>query len=138
MASPEKFVVSAHAVITNDADEVLHLKQAYGSLRWGLPGGVIEQGESVDEGLFRECREELSCDIEIIHLTGVYHLSDYGSQALVFRCQLPLLSRIILSNEHSEFRYLELSKLPPVHRTLVEDSLAFSGKVGSGVFAGRD
>lgn len=41
-----KHRLSAHAVITNDDGEVLQLRQTYGDLRWGLPGGALPFGSS--------------------------------------------------------------------------------------------
>lgn len=42
-------------------------------LRWGLPGGRIEYGESPQEALRREVREEVSIDIEIHETIDVFH-----------------------------------------------------------------
>ena len=35
------------------------------SLKWEFPGGKVEVGESREEALVREIREELSVDIEV-------------------------------------------------------------------------
>ena len=40
--------------------------------RWTMPGGFVDLGESVEEAAVREAHEELSIEIELGHLVGVY------------------------------------------------------------------
>jgi len=121
-------------MITSPDGRVLQLKANYGSLSWGLPGGALEPGETIHECIERECQEELSQGIRILHLTGVYYHKAYNSQAFIFRCELPNPELIILSPEHSEFRYFTLAELSPVQRHRVEDCLNFKGVVSSAKF----
>jgi len=53
------FRVSLKSVIFNEDGEVLVVKET-GRDWWDLPGGGIDHGESVKEGLARELREEVS------------------------------------------------------------------------------
>ena len=53
------FRVSLKSVIFNETGEVLVVKET-GRDWWDLPGGGIDHGESVKEGLARELREEVS------------------------------------------------------------------------------
>ena len=60
-------------------------------LQWEFPGGKPEAGESLEQALVREVREELACDIEVLHrLDVVKH--DYGGEhhyeLLFFACRL--------------------------------------------------
>jgi 8-oxo-dGTP diphosphatase len=43
-----------------------------GKGEWSLPGGLVELGETVCEALHRELWEELSVEVELIGLLGVY------------------------------------------------------------------
>jgi 8-oxo-dGTP diphosphatase len=134
MGFEDFFRLSAHAVITNPHGRVLLLKATYGACDWGLPGGALDPGETVHEGLLRECAEELGCDVVVQYLSGVYHHRAVSSHALVFRCSLPSDAVIRLSEEHSEFSYQPVAELPPVQRRRVLECLTYEGTVRSASF----
>ena len=79
--------VSVAAVITDDHGRAL-LIQRRDNKRWEPPGGVLELGETIEEGLRREVREETGLDIEPGQLTGIYKNMTRGIIALVFRCKI--------------------------------------------------
>ena len=55
----------ARAVIVRDAS-ILVIEVDDGTDRWWiLPGGKQEYGETAAEAVARECREELSCEVEV-------------------------------------------------------------------------
>ena len=39
---------------------------------WSLPGGVLETGETIQQGIVREVKEETGLDVEPLTLVGVY------------------------------------------------------------------
>jgi 8-oxo-dGTP diphosphatase len=134
MGFDDWFRLSVHGVITDPEGRVLLLKATYAEESWGLPGGALDPGETIDEGLLRECAEELNCDVEIQYLSGVYSHCAVRSHAFIFRCDLPKGVEIRLSSEHSEYRYFHPDELPPVQRRRVSECLAFDGRVRSARF----
>ena len=45
---------------------------------WTFPGGKLEQGETIEMGMYREVMEETGFKIDLIHnLFRVYKFNDY-------------------------------------------------------------
>jgi 8-oxo-dGTP diphosphatase len=84
---PPRHLVSVSAVITDDHGHAL-LVQRRDNQHWEPPGGVLELGETIHDGLQREVREETGLSVEPDMLTGVYKNMSRGIVALVFRCQI--------------------------------------------------
>ncbi len=80
--------IGAAAVIVDGEGRVLLVKQTYGHLNWDLPGGAAEAGESPDETVLREVREETGLDVTVLHLTGYYHDAEADFLHFVFLCEL--------------------------------------------------
>lgn len=74
------------AGIVIDSDGRALLVQRRDNQRWEPPGGVLELGESIHDGLRREVQEETGLDVEPVGLTGVYKNMSKGIVALVFQC----------------------------------------------------
>jgi 8-oxo-dGTP diphosphatase len=69
LSGPKHFV-SAGAVVLNDEGKILLIR---GPCRgWEQPGGQVELGESIEEAVKREVKEETGIDIEIIKFFGIY------------------------------------------------------------------
>ena len=58
-------------IVRDQAVLVQHKVYADGSVRYTLPGGAPDEGETLEEGLRRECLEEIGTDIEILNLAFV-------------------------------------------------------------------
>ena len=68
--SPPKHIVSAAAIVLNEKNEILLIK---GPRRgWEMPGGQVEEGESLSQAAIRETKEESGIDIEIIKFCGIF------------------------------------------------------------------
>ena len=61
--------VSAVALVTNDLGQILLVKSPWRG--WEYPGGLIEPGETFQEALRREVREEAGVEIEITGFVGI-------------------------------------------------------------------
>jgi 8-oxo-dGTP diphosphatase len=90
MASSRKLVVAG--MIVRDGTILLTQRRADQPLplRWELPGGKIESGESPVVALARELREELGVRVEVGRIWEVLHhrYPDYEVIMLVYVCQL--------------------------------------------------
>ena len=72
--------------------------------RWEPPGGVLELGETIPDGLRREVREETGLDVEPVALTGVCKNMTRAIVALVFRCKITG-GELASSDEVAAFRW---------------------------------
>lgn len=79
--------------------------------QWEFPGGKVNPGETIQECIVREIREELNIDIEILEKMMAVDF-DYGFKKIrliPFLCS-PSNSEIRL-NEHNDFKWIEPAEL---------------------------
>ena len=72
---------------------------------WQIPGGVLELGESFDDGVRREIIEETGVTVHVERLTGAYKNVRRGVVALVFRCS-PRSGEAQPTDEASDVRWV--------------------------------
>ncbi|MCX6330034.1 MAG: (deoxy)nucleoside triphosphate pyrophosphohydrolase [Bacteroidia bacterium] len=105
------------AIIRNEENEVLVVQRGEATdhpLKWEFPGGKVKEGETEEECIIREIREELSIDIVICsHQSDVEY--DYGKNHILlipFVCdtldEMPVLS------EHVAYKWIRHSDLKNV------------------------
>lgn len=63
-------IVAAGSLVTNEKGEVLLVKNPHRG--WEFPGGQIENGEDLIQGVTREVFEESGIEIKVNRLAGVY------------------------------------------------------------------
>jgi ADP-ribose pyrophosphatase YjhB (NUDIX family) len=63
-------LVRPTVIIINEFDHILLVQHENGT--WGVPGGLMELGESVEESAKREVKEEINLDIGRLDLLGVF------------------------------------------------------------------
>jgi 8-oxo-dGTP diphosphatase len=90
---------------------------------WEFPGGKIHAGETLEECLAREMREELDAEIEIGEqvLSTVHHYEDRSIELRFFRCALRSDPRPMLGQELRWVARADLRTilLPPADAELV-------------------
>ena len=64
----------AATLLLDPAGRVLLVRQAYGNRLWGLPGGIVDAGETPVDAAIREAREEVGLDVTVDALVGMYLL----------------------------------------------------------------
>ncbi|MFA7653931.1 MAG: NUDIX domain-containing protein [Candidatus Magasanikbacteria bacterium] len=125
-----KFLIGVFAIIFDKQGRSLWSHRRDYDL-WNLPGGGMEYGETPEEAILREIKEEIGVTAKIKRLAGVYYKT--GDDALVFsfECQI-VKGKIALSNEVDENKFFKLSELPKhVSKKQVErvkDALRYKNK----------
>lgn len=101
------------AAIIHKGGMIFATQRGYGDWKdwWEFPGGKMEAGETPEEALKREVREELSTDISVDeHLCTVEY--DYPAFHLTLHCYIcSLLSEALHLNEHEAARWLSEDEL---------------------------
>mgnify|MGYP005903747957 CR=1 FL=1 len=108
--------ISVAAAIIKEGNKIFATERGYGSFKgwWEFPGGKMEPGESREEALMREIREELDTDIRVdAFLTTVE--CDYPSFHLTMHCYLcTVVSGSLVLKEHESAAWLGADELDRV------------------------
>ena len=103
------------AVIKKDG-RVFATQKGYGDFKdfWEFPGGKIESGESREEALKREIKEELDADISVDSFLQTVEY-DYPKFHLILHCFLcSLKTKEVHLLEHESSRWLSADELESV------------------------
>ena len=103
------------AIIRKD-DKIFATQRGYGEWKdwWEFPGGKMEVGESPEEALRREIREELSTEISVDEYICTVEY-DYPKFHLTMHCYFcSLILEALHLNEHEAARWLAKDELDRV------------------------
>ena len=108
----ELFVVAA---IIKKENKILATQRGYGEFEglWEFPGGKIEEGETNEEALVREIKEELNADI-VVEKFALDLEWQYPNFYLYMSCFECVLKSDIELLEHMGARWLSLDELDSV------------------------
>ena len=124
---------TATAIVPFPDDKILLIKRRTPPFKgyWALPGGRVDAGETVEQTIVREVKEETGLDVAIVHKIGEYHEQgvqdglryDYYPTCFVVK----KLSREITKqkSEIEEIKLFSLDQLPATlafeHTQMIKD-----------------
>ncbi len=102
--------------------------------RWALPGGFVEEGETVEEAAVREMREETGVDVELAQLLGVYSNPDRDPRgrviSAVYEVERADGGAVDAGTDASSARFWSLDDLPDLafdHGEILDDFMRDRG-----------
>ena len=104
------------AAIIRKGDKMFATQRGYGEWKdwWEFPGGKMESGETPEEALEREIREELSAEISVDEFLCTVEY-DYPAFHLKMHCyQCSLVTEALHLNEHEAAKWLTKDELDGV------------------------
>lgn len=109
-------IVKVVAAIIRKDDKIFATQRGYGEFKggWEFPGGKIEDGETPQEALIREIKEELETEIVVGELIDTIEY-DYPTFHLFMDCfWAEIVSGDLVLTEHAAAKWLTKDELDSV------------------------
>ena len=92
-------LVSVAGLVTNDEGKILLVNSPWRG--WEYPGGLIEPGETFEDALHREIREEAGVEVEILSFVGICKNVEKNIVNIDFTCRY-VAGELTTSEESTE------------------------------------
>lgn len=102
--------VAALVFITSE-DDLLLVEQDYGEMYWSLPGGLVEQNETIEQAAIREVKEETGLVIDLLRAIGIYRKPEADGLAITFEA-IVIGGKLNALAEIKECKYFPFDDLP--------------------------
>lgn len=106
-------IIRVVAAVIIENEKIFATQRGYGDYKgyWEFPGGKVEAGETKEEALFREIREELDTEIRITGLLDIveYDYPDFHLSMDCFICEVK--SGELVLKEHESSAWLDRDSL---------------------------
>ncbi len=123
-------ILTVDAIIIKDNSIVL-IKRKNDPFKdkWALPGGFVEYGETVENAVVREAKEETGLDVRIEKLLGVYSGPDRDPRghtvSVCFICRI-VSGKLKSGTDSADVREFKFSELPDLafdHEKIIRDAI---------------
>lgn len=110
-----KIVEVSAAIIIKD-NKIFITQRGYGDQKdkWEFPGGKIEKGETPEDCIIREIKEELDADIRIIKKLNVIEYNYPSFHLVMHNFIVQMKNPHILLREHEASRYVDLNEVDTI------------------------
>ncbi|WP_262177140.1 NUDIX hydrolase [Saccharococcus sp. Marseille-Q5394] len=135
-------IVACGGLVEDREGNMLIVKTEHGG--WVFPGGQVEVGENLMDGVIREVKEESGIDVEVSHLIGVYTnsaiykwydgVTDVPTKIMFdFACK-PVGGELCTSDETSDCKWVPKDEVlayitQPAIRARIDEYFKFDGNV---------
>ncbi|WNF24734.1 NUDIX domain-containing protein [Mesobacillus jeotgali] len=107
---PPKHLLSVSGYVTNQDGEVLLVRNFHRSDTMEMPGGQVEEGETLEAAIHREVFEETGITVNLLGITGIYQNVTIGVTCVVFRGEYQSGEVRTAEGETSEVFFTKLTR----------------------------
>ena len=129
----ERILVAVGAVIEDDRGRILLVKHkkergGYWQGKWICPGGALEFGEEIEEGIKREVQEETNLEIDLVRpLVPFGRIVKLGKRTSLHVIYIDYIAKLLggelkIGSDAGEALWVEKDNIPRVWQELHEDT----------------
>lgn len=126
-------LIAVGAVILDDNDRILLVKHkrergGYWQGKWICPGGALELGEQIEEGIKREVREETNLEIELVRpLIPFDRIVKRNEETSLHVIYIDYVARLLggelrVASDAGEALWVQKGNIPQIWQELHEDT----------------